>query len=422
MKQSLFKIFKTSTFRYSSVTFIATIINGALGAIFFICVARFLGPSDYGLFTVSMATLTLTADIGNLGTDTGIVNFVSRYIKTDSVRAYKFMKLALKTKFVVGMFISITGIFFAETISERVFHKPELGMLLQIAFIGVFAQLLFTFATSALQSFQKFTSWGAVNIGQNSIRLIFLFAVYAVGAVSTSNMMLLYALIPFAGFIIGMILLPRAFLSIKKENEIAKDFFTYNLWVAGFGAIAALSSRLDTFIAARLLDSTQLGIYGAANQLVQVVPQLVSSLGTVIAPKMAQQNSKDKFISYLKKTQVMISGLVLFGILSIPIVLYIIPYLFGSEFISTGSVFIILLFSMLIFLLSVPLHMSVLYYFSYPKLFFWLSLGHLVLIGLIGWNLIPMYGVIGAAWTVLLGQIYNFAVPGVWVVYQLKRK
>jgi len=372
-----------------------------------------------------MAVLTLTADIGNLGTDTGVVNFVSKYAINDKQKARRFLKLALKVKLLVGITIAMLGWFVSHFISQYFFNKPELTGLLQIAFIGVLAQLLFTFATSALQAYQKFFAWGFTNIGQNTIRLILLFITFSSSAFTahtftTDSAFLLYALIPFTGFILGMILLPKAFLGATNENSVAKDFFKYNVWVALFGAIAAFSSRLDTFIAARLLDSAQIGIYAAANQLVLIVPQFVGALGTVIAPKMAQQTTKVKFLDYLKKTQFMVLGLATLGVLSIPVVLWIIPILFGVSYISSGPLFVILLFAMLIFLISVPIHMSVFYYYSYPKLFFWISLGHLAIIAIVGWNLISMYGVMGAAWTVLIGQVFNLVVPGVWVWNKLR--
>src|SRR3989344_2955674 len=54
----------TTTFRQSSITFIGTALTGALGAVFYILAARFLGPSAFGLFNVSLTVLTLTSDIG----------------------------------------------------------------------------------------------------------------------------------------------------------------------------------------------------------------------------------------------------------------------------------------------------------------------------------------------------------------------
>ena len=96
---------------------------------------------------------------------------------------------------------------------------------------------------------------------------------------------------------------------------------------------------------------------------------IISAIGTVIAPKMASLDSKEKLVTYLKKTQVMVLGIAVLGVIFIPFVLWIIPIVLGSEYIGSGSIFIILLFAMLIFLISVPIHTAIIYYFSYPKLF-----------------------------------------------------
>ena len=108
------------------------------------------------------------------------------------------------------------------------------------------------------------------------------------------------------------------------------------------------------------------------------------------------------------------------GVLSIPVVLFFIPILFGKEYVASGPPFVVLLFAMLIFLFSVPLHMAVIYYFSYPKLFFWVSLGHLAIIAGLGWVLISSFGAMGAAFTVLVGNIFNFVVPATWVLLKIR--
>ena len=77
----------TATFRQSSITFGGTILNAAFGAIFYILAARFLGPANFGLLSVAIAVLTLLADVGDLGTDTGLVNFVAKNIDKNKKKA-----------------------------------------------------------------------------------------------------------------------------------------------------------------------------------------------------------------------------------------------------------------------------------------------------------------------------------------------
>jgi len=251
--------------------------------------------------------------------------------------------------------------------------------------------------------------------------LVFVLAMLWVGILTSDNVLLIYVLIPFIGFFVGLRLIPVSFLKVKEESSIARDFFKYNKWVAIFLVAAAVGARLDTFISARLLSATEVGIYSAANQLIQIVPQIVVAISTVVAPKMAGMSSIGELVRYMKKVQVLVLGLAILGIVSIPFVVYLIPLIYGQSYLASVPVFIILLLAYLIFLISVPIHNSVFYYFSYPKLFFYLSIAHATLIGVVGWNLILSMGVMGAAITVLIGQLFNFIVPLIWVLRKIRK-
>src|SRR3989339_174950 len=102
------KILSTKTFRDSGVTLFGTAINGLIGVIFYILIARHLGPANYGIFAVSITTLTLTADIFSLGVGTGIIRFVGKYITTDADKAFKIMKLSFLVNF--GTWLLVLGV------------------------------------------------------------------------------------------------------------------------------------------------------------------------------------------------------------------------------------------------------------------------------------------------------------------------
>ncbi|MBU0569762.1 oligosaccharide flippase family protein [Patescibacteria group bacterium] len=414
------RVFATVTFRQSTITFIGTFVNGLLGAVFYILVARFLGPANFGLLSVSIAALTLVADIGDLGTDTGLVNFVSKYIKKKPKKAKRFLKLGLKIKLAVSILVLVFGFFLAPYFAQIVFAKPDLVLPLKIASFGVGTFLLFSFVTHSLQASQKFWSWSLIQVGSNALRVILVFLLFYFGLVGIESTLLVYSIIPLVGFFAGIVILKPDLLKVKNEFSVAKEFFKYNKWVATFTLLAAISSRLDTFISARLLTASDVGIYSAANQVVMIVPQIVTAVGTVIAPKMAEMGRVSEFVKYLKKSQLMVAGIAVLGLFSIPLVSYLIPILFGVEYVASIPLFIVLLFAMLVFLISVPIHMSVFYYFSYPKLFFWLAIMHFAIIAGVGWNLISIYGAMGAAMTVLVGQIVNFLVPAVWVLRKIQ--
>jgi O-antigen/teichoic acid export membrane protein len=65
------QILKTKTFSQSAMTILATIFSGILGLFFYLTLAKQLGPTSFGIFSVAVATLSLLADVGDLGTDAG---------------------------------------------------------------------------------------------------------------------------------------------------------------------------------------------------------------------------------------------------------------------------------------------------------------------------------------------------------------
>ena len=415
------EIVSTSTFRHSSITLTGTILNGVLGAVFYILAARFLGPAQFGLMSVVIITQTLVTDLGDLGVNTGLVNFLPRYLHSDWEKAKKFLKLALEVKVIVFVIILIFGLAFSDYIAINIFKKPELYRPLQIGMFGVGGLLLMSFSTQTLQAKQRFFAWSGIQVGTNVIRVIFILIFLALGYFSLHSALWVYMLVPFLGFVIGLFLISRGFLKAKNEWSVAREFFTYNKWVAAFTILAAISSRLDTFIATRLLSANDLGLYSAANQMVKAVPMIVSAMGTVIAPKMASLDSVHKLIQYLKKTQVMVLGLATLGAALTPVAVWLIPHLLGREYIASGPIFLLLFFAMLSFLISVPTHMAIIYYYSKPSFFLWLSILHFLIIAILGWFLTSKYGVVGAATTVLLGQVVNFVIPLLWVLRKISQ-
>ena len=78
-------IFATATFKQSSITFMGTVLNGALGAVFYILAARFLGPASFGLMSVAIAALTLISDIGDFGTNAPVGEIKAFYKAVDII-------------------------------------------------------------------------------------------------------------------------------------------------------------------------------------------------------------------------------------------------------------------------------------------------------------------------------------------------
>ncbi len=415
-------IFKTATFRQSQITIFGTLINGTLGALFYILLARFLGPSDFGLITIALTTMVLIADIADIGTNTGLVRFVSSNLERNKEKAYRFLKLSLEIKLIAWAISFLTFFLLVPFLATNIFHKEQLIFPLRLVTFGVGGALLFTFATSSLQAYQRYFTWSLINILTNCLRLLLILALGYYTILNVENSLFVYIVLPFFGFFVTLFILPSGkILQSKNEFSLAKELFKYNIPVAIFTMIAAFSARLDTYLIATLLSIREVGIYGAANQLVQFMPQLVSALGLVSSPKFASFANNRQMLIYFRKFQFLVSGLCVLGILTIPISVYLIPILFGPQYQEAVVPFIFLFLGMLIFLFSIPVHHSVIFYFGRPDVFIWVSIGHLLIIGGLGYFMISSFGLVGASTTVLVGTVFNFLIPFGWLLYKLRK-
>ena len=412
---------RSRTVYQSAITSVSTVINGLLGVAFYILAARALGPSDFGILIIALTTLTLVADIATVGADTGIVRFVGRYYESDKNKALQFLKLGLEVKLFVGIVILFLGFLLVPAAAINIFAKPELIIPLRIAIVGAFGMLLFTFATSALQAVQKFWTWGFLNISANSLRLIaILFLLYS-GSLNISLTLTSYVACIFLGFFVALLFLPN-FFKARGEVSQAREFFHYNKWIALFVLIAAISGRLDTYITAKFLSLTDVGIYGVAVSLSAIGAQIVAGITTVVAPKLASFDTDKKAIEYLKKLQLFVILLGIAGVVvGIPASGIAIPFFYGKEYIASVAPLAVLIVAQAVFLFSVPAHASVVYYFSYPKLFVYISIANFLIIAGFGWFLISNFGYMGAAYTVLLGNLSNLLIPAIWTLNKFKR-
>lgn len=101
MRHRIISLLKTHTIRQSAITSISTFISAGLGAVFYLLLARFLGPHEYGLFSLSLTLLMLLVTISDVGMAQGLIRFIGE--KRNSDGYLPFASLALRTKILMGL-------------------------------------------------------------------------------------------------------------------------------------------------------------------------------------------------------------------------------------------------------------------------------------------------------------------------------
>lgn len=415
----LYGIVSTQTFKHAFVSFGGTAITGVLGVIFYAIVARYLGPAENGIFAVSIATIALLSSVANIGLDTGLLKFVSESSKKNPIKAARIMRLTLEIKCIIWILLFVTGWFAMPSIVSLLFSKPELVTPLRIALFGVGTTLLSSYSSTLFQAHSRFFSWSAINVASNTSRLLLTFLFIFIGGLTVNSALGAYVVVLLGVFFVGIISFPR-FLSVRNEWSLFREFMNFNKWIALFTVIAAVASRIDTYVATHFLTLSEVGIYSVGVSLVSFVTQIVLALASVVAPKLTQKNHGE-FITYFKKLQLFVTGLAILGVIvGIPLGSFVIPLVYGSAYSSSVLPFSILLIGNALFLIALPVHTSVIYYFAYPRLFVYVTIIRLCITALIGMWLIPQFGASGAAISVLVGNISDLLIPSLWVYRKIQ--
>lgn len=397
-------LLRSHTIQQSAITVISTFLSSALGAVFYVLVAKVLGPHSYGTFTLAMIIFALGVTFCEVGMGQGLVRFIGEDRQAPAY--FPFAKIALITKIITGSFFLVIVSVFSKGIAAQFFHHPELGPVFPFVGVAVFFQLLFNYSMSVAQGLQKFMVWGGVQVGSNLFRLFLLLVFMMLSLTSPGAAVLLVGFASLSGFTVSWKWLDMRVIAAPVTKDQTRRFWSFNKWTALFIILSSLVSRLDTILTGRLLNLTQTGIYGLSSLMVSFLPQLASAIGVVTSSKFAGIKEHDHAHSYLQKTVLLNLGVSLaVAALMIPTALIFIEFA-GHGYAGSFLPFLILLASSVIFMSGNPIRDSLLYYYLKPQFFVYSAVGQGLVLTLLSLFFIPRYGLIGSSISTLGGHIF----------------
>lgn len=407
MFKRLLRLLYTDTGRDTAIVFFGTLVNVAAGGLFFIFVPRLLGPADYGLFSVVIATCLMIIAIANFGLDTGILRFAK---KDKNVLGFAF-----KSYLILGALTAVIGFLAAPFISALLGY-PQIAGLLQIGFAGTVFILLTNFFVAALQAHNQFAKASIVNISSNLTRLLILGIAYYFFTVSLYFLTVLFFFVTIVSVIIGKFYLP---LSFENTTSDKKEFFKYNFWIAS--ALIISSIPFDSYILLKLAGPVATGLYAAPFKILTFAYQFGGNFTRVLSSRYSSFDTAGKAIEFSKKS--LAFPLVFSAGLAVLILLA--PYitvLFGENFRPAIPTMRILSVGFIFFFISTVPSGIILYYLGKSNVSFWITvLRYLVFIILLI-TLVPRLQAVGGAWAFTITELMSLILMSAYAIYKMQVK
>ena len=379
----------------SLITFLTEILIFIFGFIGLIILARVLGPTGKGIYSLILLIPTLMLTLGSFGIESANVYFIgSRKYKTQDVA---FNSLVLS--FLLGIIlILIFWIISQFDFFQKFIHSNQISpFYLWLVVLIIPLSLLSSFFRNILRGKGDIKNYNKIRILESVILLLGIIVFLLMFQKNIFGAILSY-LLSIAGACLFSIFLVKKIAKIRffLNKNLLKDSAVYGGKVYLANALSFLNYRLDMLLIAMFLVPAAVGLYSIAVGIAEKLFMISGALATVLFPKVSaisnsEANNLTPRISRHTFFIIIIASLLL-AILANPLI----KIFFGENFLPSVLRLLILLPGIIAFGLGGVLAAD-LSGRGRPEFAFYSSLACLIVNIILNIILIPRWGISGAA-------------------------
>jgi len=374
------------------------VIGTLISAVTLIIFSRLLGPSEFGLFSSAFALMQIMVRLVDSGTTTATERALARANSNNPHTVHSLMTISAYTKLALYIFWLIVGMYTSEYIAEQYLGLTNSNLVKTALFLSV-GTVIFEYVTVVFQSASQFGLVARITIAQALGKLIGGIILLLQSALTATSALWLYGLMPFFGAIAGWINTPhhlRLNLPTSWTSD-AKALLSVVKWTGVAAVSASLADNLDTLMVQSMMTLHDTGVWAAAARIATFASILPWTIGSVLNIRVTQFHEKKHILSYLKKIQYIALGSAAIILLILPLAGIILNLTVGPEYDSGVSALRIMLISTALLAVTTPIA-SLYYLFDKPQYYAYVGLIATVLLIVMDYLLIPLYGLNGAAY------------------------
>ena len=385
--------------------FIGVSISSIVTAVGLILVLRLLAnPDDYGIITKALIFPAILGLFKDWGTNSAMIKYLAQYRSENKPQSVKnVMVTGLLFELVTGVLLTLLCFLLADFLATSVFQLPEAKVLIEVASLTILADSFLKVSQSTFIGLERMEFTSLTLILNSGIRCflapLLVFLGYGImGAIQGLIVAQLTA------GIIGIIIFYVVFFRNPTEKSLTKLDITGTLktlliYGLPLSVSVVIGGFLPQFYNTLLKDTTALGNFQAAVNFTVIITFFTVPIATVLFPAFSKLKAEEE-----KKTlRVVFQSSVKYGaLLTLPVTLMIMvlsePLVFavvGTEY--TEAPFFLTLYSIIYFYVGLG-SLSLGNFLNgqgKTQITMKLALLTLGLGSLLGWILIPQFGVVG---------------------------
>jgi len=381
------------------------VVGTIISAIALILFSRFMGPTEFGLFSAAFAAMQIVVRLSDMGTNMAAERAIARVYGRDDQLADRLMRVVLYFKLASFVLCLIIGWLLAPWISVTLLHIDNVG-LIRTALLLSLGTIFFEYSTIVFQSTERFSMVARITIAQALGKLLFGFIMVWQGMLHATEGLLIYGLLPGFGALVGW---GRGTLSNFTLPKTWKKDLPIILRVAKWTAIAAIAATLadniDTLLVQSFMSSYDTGIWAGAVRIATFASVIGWSVGAVLNVRVAKYHDLKHLNEYLSKAWKLSLFILLALVLAIPLASLAINMTIGTAYLAGLIPLQILIFGAGLAGATTP-YVALFYLFDKPEYYAIAGIIQTLVLILGDIILIPQMGLIGAAWVRVVVRVF----------------
>jgi O-antigen/teichoic acid export membrane protein len=389
-----------------------------LGFVASVLTYRALSPADAGRLTVVLSLVGLFSLLAEFGFRDAAVNYVAG--AASLAEAQRVARSFLVAKMLFGTLAAVVLALLAGWLLATWFPGTVAPNLLRLAALSLIAGGLLNYVQTLLEARQTFGALSLLSMAQAVVRAAAIAFFYFTGRLALGPLIALEVVIPLAVLVYGARFLPPGFLSLRRPLfEHFETLWRFSRWIAVAAVASTIFLSLDVLLLGHFRPAAEVGVYGVALALLAKFEVVQNVVLTTAFPDACRYHTKPELRAYVWRT-LRLTGLATLGFLCLlPFAGWLIELLYGAVYKAAAFPFILLLVGLMVGVNAQPAAF-VLYPLNRPQ---WIAAGdvlQLVFCAAAGVWLIPLYGVLGAALTVLATRVFGGLITLALVTWHLR--
>lgn len=377
--------------------FLERIIRVIVGFILFAIISRVLGTKDFGILSYSQTLVTMFLCIAGLGFDNILIN---RFAKSKSISEDEILlATAIISRIIISSLLIIILL-----IAFSLFAYPlKNSLIILISSVGLIFQSQNTYFSyyQAKSKYLFITKCSIVALVISSAFKIYLLLIKA----SVYWYAISYTIDFAISFILIMIFSQISQIKVKFINfdsKVLAELLIQSWPIIISSILVVMYTRLDQIMIMNMLGEEAVGVFNVAIRISEFYIFIPTALATSFYPMIAQ-NDDAKAIRFYFDIVFVSSALI--AIVVIIASYFMIPVLFGTEYIKSFNILCVVIFSTVFAMLGAACtNVMIIRNLTYMRLVraaIGLSINYMLNI-----YLIPRHGIIGAAYASLVSQVF----------------